>query len=313
MTCKPVSTDGNNEDFIILCKELDQFLNQLVGGQDNRAEYIPYNQLDDIYDVVLAYDKQIPIGCASFKKYTREKNQENHIAEVKRVFVKEQYRGFGIAKELMNNLETQAVKQGYKKLILESGEPLVAAMGLYRSLGYQVTANYEPYVNMSKSICMEKIIGCYYYKKATIDDLEILVSSRIEVLRAANKLTEDTNMSEVEISSRTYYINSLANDTHIAYLVYDGDKVIGTGGISFYQVMPTYHNASGKKAYVMNMYTHPDYRRKRIAFKMLDLLVKEAKERGIKQISLEATEAGKPLYKKYGFTQMENEWEFQSV
>ena len=44
-----------------------------------------------------------------------KKNQENHIAEVKRVFVKEQYRGFGIAKELMNNLETQAVKQGYKK------------------------------------------------------------------------------------------------------------------------------------------------------------------------------------------------------
>lgn len=37
----------------------------------------------------------------------------------------------------------------------------------------------------------------------------------------------------------------------------------GTGGISFYQVMPTYHNASGTKAYIMNMYTNPDYRRKR--------------------------------------------------
>lgn len=82
--------------------------------------------------------------------------------------------------------------------------------------------------------------------------------------------------------------------------------------ISFYQVMLTYHNASGTKAYIMNMYTNPDYRRKRIAFKMLDLLVKEAKERGIKQISLEATEEGKLLYKKYGFTQMQNEWEFQS-
>ena len=77
--------------------------------------------------------------------------------------------------------------------------------------------------------------------------------------------------------------------------------------------MPTYHNASGKKAYIMNMYTHPDYRRRKIAFKMLDLLVEEAKSREIKQISLEATDKGKLLYKKYGFIQMENEWEFQSV
>lgn len=308
-----INTDGNNKDFIILCRELDQFLNQLVGGENNRAEYIPYNQLYDIHDVVLAYDGQFPVGCASFKQYIREKNQNNHIAEIKRVFVREQYRGFGISKELMNNLEIQAIKQGYKKLILESGESLIAAMNLYKRLGYQVIANYEPYVDMPKSICMEKAIGCYYYKKATIDDLEILVNSRIKVLRAANKLTENVDMSEVEIYSRTYYINSLTNNTHVAYLVYDGDKIIGTGGISFYQVMPTYHNASGKKAYIMNMYTHPDYRRRKIAFKMLDLLVEEAKSREIKQISLEATDKGKLLYKKYGFIQMENEWEFQSV
>lgn len=42
--------------------------------------------------------------------------------------------------------------------------------------------------------------------------------------------------------------------------------MVGTGGISFYQVMPTYHNISGKKAYIMNVYTQPDYRRKGIAY-----------------------------------------------
>ncbi len=156
-----INTDGNNKDFIILCRELDQFLNQLVGGENNRAEYIPYNQLDDIHNVVLAYDGQFPVGCASLKQYIKGKNQDNYTAEVKRVFVREQYRGFGISKELMNNLEIQAIKQGYKKLILESGEPLIAAMNLYKRLGYQVIANYEPYVDMPESICMEKRIdGC---------------------------------------------------------------------------------------------------------------------------------------------------------
>ncbi len=36
-------TDGNNKDFIELCHGLDDFLNELVGGEENRAEYIPYN------------------------------------------------------------------------------------------------------------------------------------------------------------------------------------------------------------------------------------------------------------------------------
>ena len=46
-------TDGCNKDFIELCHGLDNFLNELVGGEENRAEYIPYNKLDDIHDVFL--------------------------------------------------------------------------------------------------------------------------------------------------------------------------------------------------------------------------------------------------------------------
>jgi len=85
--------------------------------------------------------------------------------------------------------------------------------------------------------------------------------------------------------------------------------VVGCGGISYFQVMPTYHNVTGKKAYIMNMYTRPEYRRKGIAFNMLDLLVADAKRRGISAISLEATEMGQPLYVKYGFVKMDTEME----
>ena len=114
----------------------------------------------------------------------------------------------------------------------------------------------------------------YNYKKATTEDLEELVQTRIEVLRAANKLSEHTDMSKVKQTSRDYYQRALTSHEHIAYLVYDGDKFIGAGGVSFYQVMPTYHNPSGKKAYIMSLYTAPEYRRKGIAYATLDLLVK---------------------------------------
>ncbi len=150
----------------------------------------------------------------------------------------------------------------------------------------------------------------YEYRKATQADIEELVKTRMIVLRAANKLSDAVDMSEVEQESYVYYKRALETGGHIAYLVYDNGKFIGAGGVSFYQVMPTYHNPSGKKAYIMNMYTAPEYRRQGIAFRTLDLLVKDVKEQGVTQIALEATDMGRPLYEKYGFVKMEEEMFF---
>lgn len=147
------------------------------------------------------------------------------------------------------------------------------------------------------------------FTQASLDDIELLTATRVQVLRAANRLPEDVDMSVVRQQSRMYYQRSLADGSHAAYLVFDGEKVVGAGGVSFFKVMPTYHNPSGEKAYIMNMYTHPDYRRRGIAYQVLDLLVGEARKRGIDAVSLEATDMGRPLYEKYGFVPMEHEME----
>lgn len=147
------------------------------------------------------------------------------------------------------------------------------------------------------------------YKKASIEDIDFLTKSRLEVLKAANRLADDIDMAEVEVQSYDYYKKALSDGSHTAYLVFDEECFIGAGGISYYRVMPTYHNPSGNKAYIMNMYTNPDYRRMGIASKMLELLVMDAKEKGVKTISLEATDMGRPLYERFGFVKMSNEME----
>lgn len=145
-------TGNHSQEFIILCRELDDFLNRVAGGEACRAQYIPYNQLDDICDVIVAYDGHCPVGCAGLKHYGEA------VAEVKRVFVKSEYRGRGIAKRIMALLEQRAKEKGYHKLILESGEPLTFAMQLYRSIGYYVIPNYGQYQGMPDSVCMEKLL-----------------------------------------------------------------------------------------------------------------------------------------------------------
>ena len=153
------------------------------------------------------------------------------------------------------------------------------------------------------------MIQKFVYKRATMEDIDELVRTRIIVLRAANKLPDDEDMFVVEKESYAYYRRALETGEHIAYLVYDNGKFIGAGGVSFYQVMPTYHNPTGKRAYIMNMYTASEYRRQGIAFHTLDLLVKDIRKQGVSQITLEATEMGRPLYEKYGFIKMVDEME----
>jgi len=147
-----VFTDGKNKDFIELCRLLDNNLDEIAGGRKQREQYVQYNTLEDINDVVLIYDDEIAVGCASFKFY------EEGIAEVKRVFVRKEYRGKGISEQLMSCLEKRAKSRGFSKLILETGAPLIEAMGLYNKMGYKVIENYGPYKCMKESICMQKSI-----------------------------------------------------------------------------------------------------------------------------------------------------------
>ena len=57
-----------------------------------------------------------------------------------------------------------------------------------------------------------------------------------------------------------------------------------------------------KRAHLMNVYVKKDFRRKGLAKKMLELLIEEAKSRKVTEISLDATEKGRPLYESMGFS-----------
>lgn len=145
-----VKTDGTDSKFVDLCKCLDDQLDEIVGEKVQRKQYDQYNGLEDIHDVFLIYDGDKAIGCASYKAY------DDVSAELKRVFLDKNYRGQGLAKELLRRIEADAKIAGYHFMILETGAILKEAMGLYGKTGYKIIPNYGPYVDMPISICMQK-------------------------------------------------------------------------------------------------------------------------------------------------------------
>ena len=67
------------------------------------------------------------------------------------------------------------------------------------------------------------------YQRAGKEDLDLLADTRIQVLRAANRLDDDVDMSWVRRESYEYYAKSLGDRTHCAYLVFDKDRFVGAG------------------------------------------------------------------------------------
>lgn len=145
------------------------------------------------------------------------------------------------------------------------------------------------------------------YRPAEPRDLDLLVPLRVEVLRAANGLPEDADLSEVARTSRAYFGRALGTKGHLTLLAFDGGAVAACGSVCLYEVMPTCDTPTGRKAYLMNLYTRPAYRRQGIARRLLDLLVSEARARGAARIALEASPMGRALYESYGFVPMPDE------
>ena len=138
------------------------------------------------------------------------------------------------------------------------------------------------------------------YRIAANDDIELMMRSRLEMLRVVNNLSDDYEFSEELVScSLEYFLNG----DQTTVLALDEDIVIGCASMSYMRIMPTFSHSTGKRAHLMNVYTNSNYRRQGIARKMVSMLIDDAREKGASEISLDATQSGRPLYESLGFGQ----------
>lgn len=137
------------------------------------------------------------------------------------------------------------------------------------------------------------------YRIAASEDMELLMGSRLEMLRVVNDLPKAYEFDTVlERESRDYF----AAGDQTTILAMEQGEVIGCATLCYLRMMPTFSHPTGKRAHLMNVYTREQYRRQGIAARMVEMLIQEARARGVTEISLDATESGRPLYERLRFT-----------
>ncbi len=245
--------------------------------------------------------------------------EQDGLPMIHALYVLKAHQKSGVGRALMLGCLSRLPRSDVRLHVLEGNSN---AIGFYQHMGFRLTGKrFRQETPLGAFTELEMLreapppandAAAFEYRLATLDDLPLLVETRMTVLRAANGLPADADLGAVASQTAAYYRRSLSDDAHVACLVFDGDAFVGAGGVSFYQVMPTCHNPTGWKAYIMNMYTAPGYRRRGVARRTLELLVRESLRRGISFISLEATANGRPLYEKFGFRPMDDEMRFLS-
>ena len=143
-------TSSDDFDFRKLVVLLDQNLQEKDG--DAHSFYAQFNKIDRIKEVVVAFIDDTAVGCGAFKVYDKT------TVEIKRMFVKPDHRGHGIAQHILKELETWALESGYHACILETGKKQPEAIRLYQKAGYLSIPNYGQYANVENSVCMKKPI-----------------------------------------------------------------------------------------------------------------------------------------------------------
>lgn len=146
----------------------------------------------------------------------------------------------------------------------------------------------------------------FQIRRAELRDVEELVRMRLELLHVAAPVGAPTELTDAEWQEvtdavRVYFLDALSTGRHYSVVADADGKIVACGGIIFMERPPHQGNLTGREAYLMNMYTLPEWRGKGAGGAIVAALLNHAREAGADRVSLDAEEKARHLYEKAGF------------
>lgn len=144
------------------------------------------------------------------------------------------------------------------------------------------------------------------FTKATIEDIDTLIEYRMRFLYEVQGKPAPEAEQQLKEMLKTYFEKALLVHSYISYIARYKNEVVGIGGMHVREQPGNFDCPNGKIGFVLNIYTVPEFRKNGICTEIVDLLVKSGKSFGLDRIDLYATQAGEPVYTKYGFKRAED-------
>jgi GNAT superfamily N-acetyltransferase len=138
-------------------------------------------------------------------------------------------------------------------------------------------------------------------RQATVHDIPDLVRLRRHMFESMG-YDDPLQLDAVDRASSAYFARAIPRDEFYGWLALTPKgEAVGSGGAAIDQHPPGPNDLSGRVGYIMNVVTLPAYRRRGIARRVMQTILRWLEEQGIERVTLHATEMGRPLYAELGF------------
>ena len=140
-------------------------------------------------------------------------------------------------------------------------------------------------------------------RRATVEDIDLLVELRDAMWREIAEGTELGDVSEALGNTREYFEVAVPSGDYVCVLAEAQSQVVGVGGMVIYRKPAQPLSPVGVEGYILNMLTVSEWRGKGVASAIVERLLDCAREAGAGLVWLRATEQGRPVYERFGFAQ----------
>jgi ribosomal protein S18 acetylase RimI-like enzyme len=140
-------------------------------------------------------------------------------------------------------------------------------------------------------------------RPATAADLDVLVRHRVRMF-AEIGFTSDDGFAGLAAASRAWFGEALAGGRYLGWLVARAgppSEIVAGSGMLLHEWPPGIRDLGTTRAYVLNVYTEPQHRGHGLATLLTRTSVEEARNRGIRVVTLHASDEGMPIYRRLGF------------
>ena len=141
-----------------LIAELDAYLSPLYPQESQHGYSIEKLVQQQVEFFVLYHDGE-PAACGGVQFFDGSGEPDGAYGELKRMYVRDEFRGRGFGKRLLEHLERLATDRGVTTIRLETGTRQPEAVGLYERAGYYRIPPFGDYWDDPVSLCYEKRLG----------------------------------------------------------------------------------------------------------------------------------------------------------
>lgn len=138
-------------------------------------------------------------------------------------------------------------------------------------------------------------------RQATQADIPALISLRMRLFCEVGELSDPLADQDLWRATRSYFNTAQADGSACSWLVEVGGEVVASGTLALFVRPPYPGNLSGREAYLLNMYTLPEYRKQGMASALLNAMAAYARAEQLGKVWLHASDEGRPLYERAGF------------